>query len=419
MREARDDSQEIMKFLKQNYLQRALQEKARGDFAEAAKYYAKAESFEEVGAMYEMLGEIGSSLPEKIQAYQQALHWYVSCNAPARVELAGKLAALMEDAARGDGRGKQIERHAVQQIAEYYAAANLWKEAGRIYEDAGLLDQANEMYVKGGEIELVERLAERQERDDHRAHSAEQCFIEAESAYQNGKREKAHQSLQQCLNLDSSHAKAAALLEQLTQTLNRMAACRIRLPVQEQEFVLLKNNTLCIGRKNESDIMLLNTDVSRNHAKIGIDGQRVLVEDMGSSNGTRINGLRIRHAVELHNQDIVGIGRHIEFEARVRKTRSNVTLLLRPKEQPNMATYILSSRDVLIGQDASCDIVIPQRFPDFPPAFFKIRHHAPYWFLFIHPHVKQATLNGSLIEKYVVLLPGDHLHVEGLTLQIV
>ena len=106
-----------MKFLKQWYLQRAIQEKARGDFAEAAKYYAKAEQYEAVGAMYEMLGEVSQSLPEKIQAYQQALHWYVACNAPARAELAGKLAALMEDDVREDGQIKRAERHTLQQIA--------------------------------------------------------------------------------------------------------------------------------------------------------------------------------------------------------------------------------------------------------------------------------------------------------------
>lgn len=408
-----------MKFLKQSYLQRALQEKARGDFAEAAKYYAKAESYEEVGAMYEMLGEMGRSLSEKIQAYQQALHWYAMCNAPARATLAGKLAALMEDAAREDRGDKQIEHHRLQQIAEYYAAANLWKEAGRIYEESGLLDEASEMYVKGGEIELVERLSERRELHDHRAHSVEQLFNEAEHAYQTGKRDKAHHALQQCLALDPAHARATALFGQLAQALERMANCRIRLPIQEQEFLLFKSSTITIGRKDDNDIVLLNTDVSRLHAKISIDGQRVLVEDAGSSNGTRVNGLRIRDAVELHHQDILGIGRHTTFDVRVRQTRSHIAVLLCPQDQPNATAYLLSSRDVLIGQDVSCDIVIQRRFPDFPPALFKMRHHAPYWFLHIHPHVAPVRLNGAPVEKYVVLLPGDDVYIEGMRLQIV
>lgn len=378
-----------MKFLKQWYLQRAIQEKARGDFAEAAKYYAKAEQYEAVGAMYEMLGEVSQSLPEKIQAYQQALHWYVACNARQRVELARKLATLMEDDVRQDGQIKRAERHTLQQIAEYYATANLWKEAGRIYEELGLPDNASEMYVKGGEIELIEKLSERRELHDQHAHSAEQLFNDAEVAYQTGKRDKAHHALQECLALDHAHARASALLAQLAQALERSANLRVRLPMQEQEFLLFGNSTISIGRKDENDIVLLDNDVSRAHAKLSIDGQRMTVEDLGSSNGTRINGLRIQKTAELHHQDILGIGRHTKFEVRLRQTRSNITALLRHCDQPGAAAYLFCSHDVLIGQDASCDIVIQQRFPDFPPAFFKIRHHAPYWLLHIHPHVNR------------------------------
>lgn len=416
--DARSQRFATMKFLKQSYLQRAIQEKARGDFAEAAKYYAKAEQYQEVGAMYEMLAEISRSLPEKIQAYQQALHWYVTCNAPARAELAGKLAALMEDDVREDGQIKRAERHTLQQIAEYYATANLWKEAGRLYEELGLPDNASEMYVKGGEIELIEKLSERRELHDQHAHSAEQLFNDAEVAYQAGKRDKAHHALQECLALDRTHARASALLAQLAQALEGAANLRVRLPMQEQEFLVFGNSTITIGRKDENDIVLLDNDVSRAHANISIDGQRVIVADSGSSNGTRINGLRIQKAAELHHQDILGIGRHTKFEVRLRQTRSNITARLRLCDQPHAEAYLCCSHDVLIGQDASCDIVVQQRFPDFPPAFFKIRHHAPYWFLHIHPHVKQVTLNGVPVERYVVLLPGDSLHVEGLTLAV-
>ncbi len=409
-----------MKFLKQRYLRRAVQEKARGDFAEAAKYYAKAEQYEDVGAMYEMLGDMGRSLSEKIQAYQQALHWYATCNSPFRVELAGKLAALMEDEVRDDGQVTRIERHALQQIAEYYALANLWKEAGRIYEELGLSDKASEMYVKGGEIELVEKLSERKEIHDHQTNSAEQLFNEAEQAHQSGKRDKAHRLLQECLILDRSHARAAALFKQLAQALERSAACRMRLPIQEQEFLLFGSDAITIGRKEDNDIVLLDNDVSRVHAKIGIEGQRVFVEDLGSSNGTRVNGLQIRKTAELRHQDMLGIGRNLKFEVRLRQTRSNVTALLRPHDRQQDATaYLLCSHDILIGQDASCDIVIQQRFPDFPANFFKMRYHAPFWLLHIHPQVKQAAFNGSPVDKYVAVLPGDSLHVEGLTLLIV
>ena len=64
-----------MNFLKKFHLQQALKEEARGNFAQAAAAYAKAEEFEKVGDMYEAIGEMSRELPAKIQAYQQALRW--------------------------------------------------------------------------------------------------------------------------------------------------------------------------------------------------------------------------------------------------------------------------------------------------------------------------------------------------------
>ncbi len=48
-----------------------------------------------------------------------------------------------------------------------------------------------------------------------------------------------------------------------------------------------------IGRSEESDIFLVDPSVSRNHAEIVIDGGTVTLRDLGSTNGTFVNGERI------------------------------------------------------------------------------------------------------------------------------
>ena len=50
-------------------------------------------------------------------------------------------------------------------------------------------------------------------------------------------------------------------------------------------------------------------DVSRHHARIDVDGSRLSIEDLGSKNGTFVNGERIRNRVALKEGDQIVFGR--------------------------------------------------------------------------------------------------------------
>ncbi len=58
-----------------------------------------------------------------------------------------------------------------------------------------------------------------------------------------------------------------------------------------KNFPLYKDTT--IGRHSECDICLAGDEVSRKHAKISVTMDGLTVEDMGSSNGTFINGKQV------------------------------------------------------------------------------------------------------------------------------
>ncbi|HET6164498.1 MAG TPA: FHA domain-containing protein [Planctomycetota bacterium] len=62
-----------------------------------------------------------------------------------------------------------------------------------------------------------------------------------------------------------------------------------------------------IGRSADCDLRIDSADVSRMHAAIVAKSGRHFLEDLGSSNGTQLNGRPVRNA-ELHNGDIVQIG---------------------------------------------------------------------------------------------------------------
>lgn len=74
----------------------------------------------------------------------------------------------------------------------------------------------------------------------------------------------------------------------------------------EQEFELAKSS-ISIGRATTNDIILDDARVSRRHAQLGFGTQGVTLKDLGSSNGTRLNGVRVKRAT-LTSEDTISLG---------------------------------------------------------------------------------------------------------------
>ena len=79
--------------------------------------------------------------------------------------------------------------------------------------------------------------------------------------------------------------------------------------------VPLGETTITIGRLPESTIVLADPNVSRNHAEIRPLGNGWVLVDLGSTNGTRVNGVRVS-SHDLTEGDEVAFGNTIvTFEA--------------------------------------------------------------------------------------------------------
>jgi pSer/pThr/pTyr-binding forkhead associated (FHA) protein len=72
----------------------------------------------------------------------------------------------------------------------------------------------------------------------------------------------------------------------------------------------IDGNAVSVGRSAENDIQIHDNHVSRNHLVVKRVGRRYLVKDLGSGNGTLVNGHRIPSGstVEVKEGDAIVIG---------------------------------------------------------------------------------------------------------------
>jgi pSer/pThr/pTyr-binding forkhead associated (FHA) protein len=79
---------------------------------------------------------------------------------------------------------------------------------------------------------------------------------------------------------------------------------------QGGEFPLSENREIIIGRSSDLDMVLVEDMVSRKHARIACTDSEIAIEDLNSTNGTFVNGEKIRRST-LKEGDRVLIGTSI------------------------------------------------------------------------------------------------------------
>jgi hypothetical protein len=70
----------------------------------------------------------------------------------------------------------------------------------------------------------------------------------------------------------------------------------------------LTEGTHVIGRGQDSAFRLPDTGVSRRHLEISWDGQHAMLTDLGSTNGTTVNGNPVQQPWQLNDGDVVRVG---------------------------------------------------------------------------------------------------------------
>jgi len=114
------------------------------------------------------------------------------------------------------------------------------------------------------------------------------------------------------------------------------------------EFDLSQEETT-IGRKPENTIHIDNLAVSSKHARVLMIGKKVILEDLGSTNGTLVNNKDTSKHI-LNNGDVITVGKHtltfVSLDA-----NAPTAAAAEPEEDDMDKTMIISSaaREELMG----------------------------------------------------------------------
>jgi len=216
-----------------------------------------------------------------------------------------------------------------------------------------------------------------------------------------------------------------------------------------KEIVLDKEVTT-IGRKPDNDIVIDNQAVSGHHAVIKLEGNALMLEDLGSLNGTYLNSQKVAAKSELFNSDVIVIGVHSlnvtsdknrAGDAKnfaVRGRSMDETMVITPDVQKKIITaadtsipealggfvvlegstdekeYELKERVSAIGKEAGSAIQLKGFFAPKLVALINRRKEG----YFITPSGgKEMKVNGKVIQRRYDLKDGDIVEVSGLKLQ--
>jgi hypothetical protein len=83
----------------------------------------------------------------------------------------------------------------------------------------------------------------------------------------------------------------------------------VRLGAQPEQEYPLAQEIIIIGREAINDLVINDPEVSRRHARIMLRDGNFQIEDLGSTNGTFVNGQRVTSPLVLYHGDAIELGK--------------------------------------------------------------------------------------------------------------
>ncbi len=250
---------------------------------------------------------------------------------PVKKDLATRTAELERSVAtnlklRGDLAGAQTDAQASEQLAqeradELVAMRDKLDNHGAIVRRLEDDIAAQEQVIEGLRVQLQTAHDECAIMSDHREKARARSKQLTQEIF---RRDHKIDELEADLAV---HSEALAAIRR---DVNRIGEKAPPVPVEEGEWLLepiehsgemirLTGSMLTIGRTAENDIALPSKMVSRNHARLLIGPNGIIVEDAGSTNGCFVNGEQVKQHL-MHDTDVLEMG-DLRYRLRLRGSR--------------------------------------------------------------------------------------------------
>jgi pSer/pThr/pTyr-binding forkhead associated (FHA) protein len=95
-----------------------------------------------------------------------------------------------------------------------------------------------------------------------------------------------------------------------------MPTAHLALKAGEREQIYTFTGEAVIGRGAAADVSIPDPSISRRHALARLEGRTVVLEDLGSANGTWLNERPVRSATRAEDGDKLKVGA-VELELRI------------------------------------------------------------------------------------------------------
>jgi len=128
-------------------------------------------------------------------------------------------------------------------------------------------------------------------------------------------------------------------------------------PLKGQRWSL--DHTLVLGREAPCDVVIADRQISRFHARLTPSPEGVMLEDLGSKNGTHHNGTELTAPVMLQDGDMLGIGLAQQF---LFLTSDATMPLLEGTGRPGRLMMDQKSRRVWVNQQQVVPPLSAQQF---------------------------------------------------------
>ncbi len=95
-----------------------------------------------------------------------------------------------------------------------------------------------------------------------------------------------------------------------------MPTAHLALKAGDREQLYSFAGEAVLGRGAAADVAIPDPSISRRHALVRLEGKTVVLEDVGSANGTYLNGQPVRSATRAEHGDTIRIGA-VDLELRI------------------------------------------------------------------------------------------------------